>query len=113
MDISINLNVVRQLSTGMFEKITDLISHPATGGIVMAIIISILRVFYDSDETSFRRIIMESMLCGALTLAGGSAFKMMGYGPEAYMFCGGTIGFMGSQSVRALAYKWLGRDKET
>lgn len=93
----------------MFEKLTDLMAHPAAGGIVMAVIISVLRVFYDADETSFRRLFLESMLCGALTLAGGSAFKMMGYGPEAYMFCGGVVGGMGIQSMRILAYRWLGK----
>ena len=113
MDTCVNPKVVmRQLSSGMFEKLADLMAHPAAGGIVMAIIISILRVFYDADETSFRRILLESMLCGALTLAGGSAFRMMGYGPEAYMFCGGAIGFMGSQSIRVLAYRWLGKKAE-
>ena len=102
----------RKLSCKMLERLLEFVSHPSVGGIVMAIIISILRVFYDADETSFRRILLESILCGALTLAGGSAFKMMGYGPEAYMFCGGAIGFMGSQSVRAFAYRWIGRNEE-
>jgi lambda family phage holin len=75
------------------------------GGILMAIFMSALRVIYDKDETSVYRILMESLICGGLTLAAGSGFDAMGYGPGWYLFCGGMIGFTGSQFIRAAAKK--------
>ena len=75
----------------------------------MAITMSVLRVVYDKEETSFFRIMLESLICGGLTLAVGSALVAMGYGPGWYLFCGGTIGFMGSQSIRALAHKLINK----
>ena len=69
----------------------------------MAVVVSILRIVYDKEETSFIRIALESLICGALSVAAGSALDAMGYGQNWYLFCGGVIGFMGSQSIRAIA----------
>lgn len=80
-------------------------NNPWIGGIIMAVTMSALRVIYDREETSMIRIGLESLICGALTLSVGSALMAMGYGQEWYLFCGGMIGFMGSQSLRALAYR--------
>jgi lambda family phage holin len=78
---------------------------PGVGGFLMAVMISIVRVIYDREETSFIRIMMESLICGFLTVAAGSAMAALGYGDNWYLFAGGMIGFLGSQSIRALAYK--------
>ena len=96
----------------MFEYIKEAFNghHPWIGGFAMAIAISALRVIYDRSETSFTRILLESLICGTLTLAIGSALVAMGYSQEWYLFCGGFIGFMGSQSVRALANKLIDRN---
>jgi len=77
------------------------------GGAIMAMVISIVRVIYDRKETNFLRIMMESVICGALSVSAGSALDAMGYGQNWYLFCGGVIGFMGSQSIRALANKYI------
>lgn len=82
---------------------------PWIGGAVMAVMVSILRIIYDHEETSFQRIMLESFICGALSVSAGSALNAMGYGQNWYLFCGGFIGFMGSQSIRALANKLLDR----
>ena len=82
-------------------------THPAVGGAIMAIVMSVVRVVYDRKETSILRIVLESLLCGALTVSAGSALDAMGYGQNWYLFCGGMIGFMGSQSIRALANKYI------
>ncbi len=75
----------------------------------MAVMISIIRVVYDREETSLLRILLESLICGFLSLAAGSAFAAMGYGDGWYLFAGGVIGFLGSQTIRALAYKIIDR----
>lgn len=82
---------------------------PWVGGLLMAITVSILRVIYDREETSFVRMMLESLICGALTVAAGSAIAAAGFGDGWYLFAGGMIGFMGSQSIRALAYKFVNR----
>ena len=78
----------------------------------MAMAMSIIRVIYDKKETNFLRIIMESVICGALSVSAGSALDAMGYGQNWYLFCGGVIGFMGSQSIRALANKYISTKTE-
>ena len=90
----------------MFEHMKDLANGlpPWVGGFIMALTISVLRIVYDKEETNFFRILLESLICGALTITVGSALNAMGYGPNWYLFCGGVIGFMGSQSIRAIAY---------
>jgi lambda family phage holin len=83
--------------------------NPWMGGFLMAATMSALRVFYDQKETSAIRIMLEGLICGALTVTAGAAFVAMGYSQEWYLFCGGTIGFMGSQSIRALALKFINK----
>lgn len=73
----------------------------------MAVMISVLRVVYDREETSFTRIMLEALICGALSVSAGSALDAMGYGQNWYLFCGGVIGFMGSQSIRAIANRFI------
>ena len=82
-------------------------SHPAVGGAIMAVVMSVIRVVYDRKETSILRIVLESLICGALSVSAGSALEALGYGQNWYLFCGGMIGFMGSQSIRALANKYI------
>lgn len=84
-------------------------THPGFAGFMMAVFVSVIRVLYDREETSLIRIMLESLICGSLSLAAGSAISAMGYGDGWYLFAGGMIGFMGSQSVRALAYKFVDR----
>lgn len=73
----------------------------------MAVVISVLRVVYDREETSFTRIMLEALICGALSVSAGSALDAMGYGQNWYLFCGGVIGFMGSQSIRVIANRFI------
>lgn len=93
----------------MVEQLKTFLENtpPWVGGALMAIVISALRVVYDREETSFIRITLESLICGALSVSAGSALDAMGYGQNWYLFCGGVIGFMGSQSIRVIANKFF------
>jgi len=94
----------------MLDKISSTISEaPWFGGFLMAAIISALRVVYEKEETTFIRITLESLICGFLTVAAGSIFDAMGFGQNWYLGAGGIIGFMGSQSVRALANTYFNK----
>ena len=73
----------------------------------MAVVMSTMRVVYDQEETRLTRVVLESLICGALTVAAGSAIGAMGFDPEWNLACGGFIGFMGSQSIRAFANKMI------
>lgn len=84
--------------------------QPSAVGVLLAVFVSVLRVVYDREETSWVRILLESLICGSLTLAGGSAAEALGYGNGLYLFFGGVIGFMGSAAVRNFAYKMIGRE---
>ena len=76
----------------MLEQIKDLFTDtpPWVRGAFMAVIISVLRVVYDREETSFMRIALESLICGALSVSAGSALDAMGYGQNWYLFSYGS-----------------------
>jgi lambda family phage holin len=80
---------------------------PWVGGALMSIVISILRVTYEKEETTFTRIALESLICGGLTITAGSLLEAMSFGQNWYLGCGGVIGFMGSQYVRAFANRFF------
>jgi len=82
---------------------------PAVGGVIMAMFVSILRVVYDREEASTVRIGLEALICGSLTLAGGSAAIAMGLDDGWHLFIGGMVGFIGSAGVRKLAYTAINR----
>ncbi len=94
----------------MPHNLAELINeHPWFGGFIMAILTSLMRIIYDHEETSLVRILLESLICGAITLTIGSGLMELGYGPGWYLACGGSVGFMGSQTIRAFAYKVIKR----
>lgn len=85
----------------------DIIKHmpPWLGGMLMAMVIAVLRVVYDKEETHFTRVLLEAFICGSLTLAFGSGADAMGMGDGWHLFIGGLVGFLGSQAIRRLAYR--------
>ena len=76
---------------------------PTVLGALLAVIIALLRVMYDREETSAIRMLLESTLCGALALISGSAINALGWSQDWTLFAGGVIGFVGSQSIRTYA----------
>lgn len=92
----------------MPDKLSVILNNtPWVGGFIMAAVISALRVIYEKEETTFIRVVLESLICGFLTVAVGSLLDAMGFGQNWYLGAGGIIGFMGSQSVRAMANKYF------
>lgn len=77
------------------------------GGVIMAMFVSVIRVVYDREETSAIRIGLESLICGSLTLAGGSLALAMGLDEGYHLFIGGAVGFIGSQSIKKLAMRFI------
>lgn len=86
----------------MFNKIP-----PELTGAILAVIMSTLRVIYDKEETRFSRILIESLICGALSLTASSAITAAGLNAQWAIFAGGVIGYFGSATVRAFALKLI------
>jgi lambda family phage holin len=80
---------------------------PELAGVGLAMVISFLRIAYDGRETSPVRICLESMICGALSLTAYYGIKALGADLDWAIFAGGTIGYLGPASVRALAVRFL------
>lgn len=78
---------------------------PEAAGVLMAMFIAALRVVYDRDETKPVRIVLESVICGALSLTASSAILAMGLDMNWAIFAGGAIGYFGSATVRQIALK--------
>lgn len=85
------------------------LSTPSWQGVIMAVIISFLRVLYDAKETSKVRILLESLICGALSLSASSIIEWMDWPPSLSVGAGGAIGFIGVTAIRELIVKFLGK----
>jgi len=78
---------------------------PEIVGVLMAMFISTLRVIYDKEETKPLRILLEALICGALSLTASSAIIALQLNLNWAVFSGGVIGYIGSTSVRAIAVR--------
>lgn len=94
---------------GNYQELAEIFKNmsPQMTGACMAMFISVLRVVYDDQETSPVRIFLEALICGALSLTTSSAILAAGLDMNWAIFAGGSIGYFGSASVRALAYKFI------
>lgn len=78
---------------------------PEAAGVLMAMFIAALRVVFDREETKPMRILLESGICGGLSLTASSGILAMGLDMNWAIFAGGAIGYFGSATVRQLAIK--------
>ncbi|QHF02433.1 phage holin, lambda family [Pseudomonas asturiensis] len=85
------------------------LSNPSVQGLIMAVIVSLLRILYDAKETSKRRIFFEALICGALSLVASSLIEWMAWPPSLSVAAGGSIGFLGVTAIRELVTRFLGR----
>lgn len=98
----------------MPDQLKELITHardlpPEAAGVLLAMFMSIIRVFYDQEETKPARMIMEAIICGGLSLTMSFGIRAMGLADDWAIFFGGVIGYFGSIWVRAYAIKVLDR----
>lgn len=93
----------------LWAKIWLALSNPLWQGMIMAIIVSLLRILYDAKETSKRRILFEALICGALSLVASNIIEWMEWPPSLSVAAGGTIGFLGVTAIRELVTRFIGR----
>lgn len=80
---------------------------PEVRASVMALVISVLRIVYDKKESKWQRILLESLLCGALTYGITSGLRFFSVDPGVSIFCGAAIGFYGVEFVRHRAQRLI------
>lgn len=74
---------------------------PAVYGAGLALAIAFLRVTYNGGNG--RRRLIESILCGLITLAAATGTHLLGIPQEATPFLGGVVGLIGIDVIRAKA----------
>lgn len=99
----------------MRQYITDLINSmpPPVTAAIMSVILATLRVIYDREETKPMRVIMESLICGGLTLTAGAAISALGLNSSWTIFAGGVIGYIGATKVRDIALRFIDKKIDT
>lgn len=80
-----------------------------TKGVLIAIIIAAMRVIVDNEETKPARILLEALICGALSYAISSGITAAGMDNNWAIFAGGMIGYIGSATVRGLALRVINK----
>lgn len=86
----------------MIEKfLAHLNIPPAVYGVILSMLMTVLRIIYDKEETKLFRIFIESLLCGALSLTAYHMVLAMGIDMNWAVFAGGVIGYVGPATVRA------------
>lgn len=114
----------RQSDAVMLDKDPDLwaqawewlrlkLSDPLWQGAVMAATISLLRVLYEGKEANKWRVILEALICGALSLSASSVIEWMAWPSSLSVAAGGTIGFIGVTAIRELIIRFLGRKADS
>lgn len=92
-----------------WAKIWLALSNPLWQGLIMAVVISFLRVLYEARETKPWRIILESLICGCLSLVASIIIEWMEWPPSASIVAGGAIGFLGVTVMRELLLRVINR----
>lgn len=85
-------------------------SSAALHGAVMASVISFLRVLYDGKEKRWQRRVLESAICGCLTLCCFGVVRLMGWPDALAVTMGGAVGFLGVDQIRSIALRRLSRE---
>jgi len=83
------------------HKLLDFIANsPIAEAAGLSVLVAVLRVAYDDRETTWTRILLEGLICGALTVMAGMAAKAMGLSDAWAFLFGGTLAFMGVSLFR-------------
>lgn len=73
----------------------------------LAMVISVLRACYDGKEKRWQRQALEAAICGLLTLACYGLVNLFGWPESIAVTLGGSIGFLGVDTLRAQIIKRL------
>ena len=82
------------------------------GGVLLSFILTILRVIYDKEESKWQRIIFEALLNSTLTIAAWATVLGLGYPPVLSVGLGAVFAFLGVNTVRSVARKYINKKIE-
>jgi lambda family phage holin len=91
-----------------FKEVMDNLP-PGVFNFFYALVISLLRVLYNEEETKPVKIVLEVLMCGFLGMGAGWATVALGGSVELAHFAAATVGYIGQQEFRRLALKFLDR----
>jgi lambda family phage holin len=74
--------------------------------------LSFLRTIYHDNEPSWLRRLLESVICGMLTLSAGFGISAMGLSSDWKFAVAGAVGFAGTEYIRTVAQKFIERKIE-
>lgn len=73
---------------------------------VLASITAFVRVSLDRKEVKCVRRIMEAGFCGLIALSLYYGIRALGLSDDWAVFFGGMVGWLGSDTIRAISKKW-------
>ena len=77
--------------------------------VVLAFVLSYVRILYDAKESRPVRQIIEALLGAIITLVVGISCEKFGLSSGWSFFAAGFVGILGVQQVRQLGRKWAER----
>lgn len=81
----------------------DLKIPTAVQASALAFGLAIIRIAKDRRETRLMRKLLEATICAGLAYTFFYAIRALGLNEDWAVFCGGFVGFMGSDFVRSIA----------
>lgn len=78
----------------------------------LSFVLAFLRTIYQDPDPNWVRRLLESAICGLITLSSGFAIDALGmHGDWKYAVAGG-IGFLGTEYIRTIATRFINRKVE-
>jgi len=79
---------------------------------LLSFVLAFLRTIYQDQEPRWARRLLESAICGLITLSSGFLINAIGvHGDWKYAVAGG-IGFLGTEYIRTVATRFINRKVE-
>ena len=73
----------------------------------LSFIMAFIRVLYENNEPSWIRRLLESFICGLITLSCGFAVDAIGVSSDWKYVIGGAVGYFGTDYVKILAQRFF------
>lgn len=73
----------------------------------LSFVLAFLRTIYQGQEPSWVRRLLESAICGLITLSSGFAIDAMGMSGDWEYALAGGIGFLGTEYIRTIATRFI------
>lgn len=76
---------------------------------LLSFVLAFFRTMYQDQEPSWVKRMLESVICGLITLSSGYAIDAMGASGDWKYAVAGGIGFLGTEYIRNLAQRFLNK----